>query len=113
MNLDGMELLVRSEVDACERAAPGSKPVNTSKPSAAANGDTAKTTAKTSTQDQDDLLAEKLGGLLSSSGGGKSKVGRRVRFDFNHPIKPRCTFTPTPGVRRQSPVHKYSPQTSE
>lgn len=79
MNLDGMELLVRSEVDACEGADRAPKPVTTPKPSSGGvNGDvTAKTTAKTRAQDEEDFLAEKLDGILlsSSSGGDKSKAG--------------------------------------
>eukprot|EP00752_Nemacystus_decipiens_P002317 g2191.t1 len=79
MNLDGMDLLVRSEVDACERAG-GSASTLASTPkrssSAAATADNPETiTAKTSVPDEEDLLVKKVERILlcSSPEGGKSK----------------------------------------
>lgn len=79
-----MTLLVRSEVDACEGAGGrASAPVSAPKPSSAAAA--ADGIAETSAESGEDLLAMKLEGVrLSSSGEGKSKVGRRAQFDTKY-----------------------------
>lgn len=89
MNLDGMVLLVRSEVDACERAGGSTRTSKKHSATSAAVGATAKASARS----ESDLfvLAEKLEGLLlSPSRGGQGKVEVILRFGYN-PDEPRSS----------------------
>ncbi len=75
MTLDGMTLLVRSEVDACERTG-GRASKRTSAPKTSSAAASADDVAKRNAERGEEFLADKLEGLrLSSSGGGTSKVG--------------------------------------
>ncbi|CBJ48772.1 hypothetical protein Esi_0047_0072 [Ectocarpus siliculosus] len=79
MNMDGMALLVRSEVDACDgtgstRLVPAGKG-RASSSGGGGGGGGASTSAKAAAKSTEDLLVEQLGGLglSSSSPGGEGK----------------------------------------
>ncbi|CAB1115905.1 unnamed protein product [Ectocarpus sp. CCAP 1310/34] len=89
MNMDGMALYVRSEVDACDgtgstRLVPEGTGRASSSGGGGGGGGGASNSAKADAKSTEDLLVERLGGLgLSSSssgggGGGKGEVGRRI-----------------------------------
>lgn len=110
MNLDGMVLLVRSEVDACE-GADGGATASADTPNKHAPASASAATTKASAQEGDDLLANKLEDLLlSSSGMDKSEVSRRVLLDYD-PTESRLTraYLGIFGDKTFRPVHILNP----